>query len=278
MLGKILTDTASCIARFLCNYRGKRFAEAIERSIDAFHRGLNNVDFNIERNGELRVLKILSQFNPKCIFDVGANKGDWSCLASKMNPRCVIHAFEIVPSTWAELLQNTTELGNVIPNNYGLSSKEEIISISMGDDDSSTATGCKIEGMQFHNEYYSQEIRCKTRKACDYIREQGIGCIDFVKIDVEGMDLQVIKGFEEQLKNVRAMQFEYGIFNISSHDLLADFCRHLRDKGFVVGKIFPKRVVFFEYHFNRENFHGSNYVAVRNDETLLIEMLQSCSA
>lgn len=277
MILRILTKTASRMARFLCNYRGKRFAEVIEQSVDAFHRRLNNVDFDMERNGELRVLRILSQFHSKCIFDIGANKGDWIQLASKMNPSCIIHAFEIVPSTYEELLQNTKELSNVIPNNYGLSSKEENISISLGND-SSTATGCKIQGMRFHNEYYNQKIKCPTRKASNYIREQNIDCIDFVKIDVEGMDLQVIKGFEDQLKNVRVVQFEYGIFNISSHDLLADFCLYLKSKGFAVGKIFPKHVNFIEYHYNMENFHGSNYVAVRNDETLLIDKLQSYSA
>lgn len=277
MILRILSKIASRMAKFLCNYRGKRFAEAIELNVDAFHRSLNNVNFDMGCNGEIRVLRILSQFQPKCIFDIGAHKGDWSRLASKMNPSCVIHAFEIVPSTYEELFQNTKELNNVIPNNCGLSSQEGTISISLGRY-STMATGCKIKGMQSHNEFYSQEILCKTRKASDYMREQNIDCIDFIKVDVEGMDLQVIKGFEDQLKNVRAVQFEYGTFNISSHDLLADFCRHLNDKGFVVGKIFPKFVNFFEYHSKMENFHGSNYVAVRNDETLLIEKLQSYSA
>jgi len=117
-------------------------------------------------------------------------------------------------------------------------------------DHSWTATGCKIEGIKFHNEYYKNEIPCKVRKASDYIREQKLKCIDFAKIDVEGMDFQVIKGFEDEIRNVRVVQFEYGILNISSHGLLADFCRHLYDNGFVVGKILPRCVKFFEYHFN----------------------------
>lgn len=278
MIMKLPNKIVSYMARLLCIYRGKRFAEAIEQICDKFHRGLNNVDFNMKRNGELRLLRIISShFHPKCIFDVGANKGEWSQLVSKMNPSCVIYAFEIVPSTFKELLQSTKDLGNVKQINHGLSSQEGIITISLGHD-SSTATGCKIEGMQFHNEYYDQEIQCKVRKASDYMREQGLECIDFIKIDVEGMDLQVIKGFDDQLRNVRIIQFEYGIFNISSHDLLADFCRHLNSHGFIVGKIFPRYINFFDYQSNMENFHGSNYVAVRSDEKELIEKLQSYGA
>ncbi len=110
------------------------------------------------------------------------------------------------------------------------------------------------------------------------MNEQNIEYVDYVKIDVEGMDLQVIKGFEDLLRKVRVVQFEYGIFNISSHDLLADFCRYLNGNGFIVGKIFPKYVSFFEYDFHMENFHGSNYVAVSANEKELIERLQSYGA
>lgn len=261
------------IARFLCRYRGKHFADGIERQCDAFHRALNNVDFNIERNGELRVLRIITDLQPTMIFDVGANKGEWTLLVSKMSPSSVIHAFEIVPSTYDELLKSTKHLGKVVHVDHGLSNNEEMISISLGND-SSTATGCRIEGMQFHNEYYTNEIKCRARKACDYMRENNIDLIDFVKIDVEGMDFKVIQGFGDLLTNVRALQFEYGIFNISSHDLLADFCRYFNERGFVVGKIFPRHVNFFEYHFHMENFHGSNYVAVKANETDLIETLK----
>jgi hypothetical protein len=99
-----------------------------------------------------------------------------------------------------------------------------------------------------------------------------------VKVDVEGMDFKVIKGFGDQIKNVRVVQFEYGIFNIASHDLLSDFCRHFKHNGFIVGKIFPNSVNFFEYHFNMENFHGSNYLAVRNEEKDLISNLSRFGA
>jgi FkbM family methyltransferase len=272
MFSRALTRAASAMARRLCKYRGKPFAEAIARSIDAFHRRLNNVDFDMAHNGELRVLQIVSQFQPKVVFDVGANKGEWCRLVSTLCPSCMIHAFEIVPATYEELTRNTRDLQNVIANNIGLSSEEGAVSISLGRD-TATATACKIEGMQFHEEYYDRQIQCKTRKASDYLIEKAIESIDFVKIDVEGMDLKVVRGLGDQIRNVRVVQFEYGVFNIASHDLLSDFCRHFKNHGFIVGKIFPRSVNFFEYHWDMENFHGSNYLAVRNEETELIRRL-----
>ena len=43
---------------------------------------------------------------------------------------------------------------------------------------------------------------------------------------------------------MQAVQFEYGVFNIASRDLLVDFYRFLGARDFVVGRILPSRVTF----------------------------------
>ncbi|MFH1387063.1 MAG: FkbM family methyltransferase [bacterium] len=277
MFLKRLNKAIHLIANYICKYRGKPFADIFGGIVDKFHRNINNENFNIEQNGELRILKIMTHFSPKCVFDVGANVGEWSKTISRQYPKCVVHAFEIVSSTYNELVNNTKDLKNVITNNFGLSNEEGVIAISLGRE-SSTATGCKIESMKFHDQYYNREIKCEIRKASDYLKERAIQVIDLLKIDVEGMDLKVIKGFGDQIKKVRVIQFEYGIFNIASHDLLYDYCRYFKQNGFIVGKIFPNYVYFFEYHFNMENFYGSNYLAVRNDEKEIIKKLSQFGA
>lgn len=272
MLLRIIGAVARRISRRLRNNRGKPFADGIEHITDRFHRDLNNVNFNMETNGENRVLQILSGFKFTCIFDVGANIGDWGRAVADLNPGATIHAFELVPSTFAVLSENTKSISRIIKNNYGLSDQSGTVTVNIGND-SGMATVYKIEGVQYHNEYYTKQQTCQVRKASDYISENNIGNIDFVKIDVEGMDLRVIKGFESKIENVKIFQFEYGIFNISSHDLLADFCVYLDKHGFVVGKIFPRTVQFFNYHFDMENFHGSNFIAVKKNETAIINKL-----
>ncbi len=230
----------------------------------------------MNRNGESRVLQVLSKFQPKIIMDIGANEGEWCRLASETFPDSTIHAFEIVPETYEKLLCSTQGIDSIVHNNFGLSDQEGHITINIGAS-SEIATAFKIEGMQNHNDSYTKTVNCKTRKACDYLKERRIESIDFVKIDTEGMDYRVLKGFELHIKKIRAVQFEYGIFNISSHDLLADFYKLLTDNGFAVGKIFPRKVVFFEYHFHMENFHGSNFIAVKKEDFELIKKLETYS-
>lgn len=269
LAGKI----AAGVGRVLCRFRGRGFGDAVERLCDRFHRAIDNVDFDIERNGERRVLGIVSAAAPRVIFDVGANTGEWTRLARSLNPAARIDAFEIVPATRSKLESAVGGLGGVVVADHGLSDAEGVVEVRLGEH-SAMATAFPIQGMAGHESYYSRSITCPVRRADAYMEAQGLGTVDFVKIDAEGMDLRVIRGFGDRLRDVRALQFEYGIFNIASHDLLADFCRHLSAHGFVVGKVFPRRVRFFDYHFDLENFHGSNYVAVRAGERDLIEGLR----
>ena len=271
---RLLRRPATGIGRFFCRRRGARITDKLEQSIRAFHRCLNNVDFDMARNGELRVLRILAHFAPKCVFDVGANTGEWTGLLCNAIPSCCVHTFEPVPTTYQELLRQTRRFPGVVNNNFGLSAAESVIPIACGKS-SSTATACRIRGLHYHDSYYDSVVPCKVRTASDYMEEQGIESVDFVKTDVEGMDLQVIKGFGEKITLVRALQFEYGVFNIGSHDLLADFWDYLTGHGFLVGKLFPRCVVFSDYRLDMENFYGSNYVAVRADHTDLIAQLRT---
>ena len=268
----LLNNTVQRAAQYLCRYRGKPVIESLVKITDLFQWSLHNEKFAMKHNGELRVLRIVTALDPKVMFDVGANEGEWTKIASELAPSSTIHAFEIVPSTYDDLLKSTTHLKNVVQIDHGLSNMEGDISVSIGRH-STTATGCKMDVISPDNNNYNQQINCKVKKASDYLKEQEITSLDFVKIDVEGMDFKVIQGFEHLIRNVRAIQFEYGKFNIFSHDLLADFYSYLTNHGFVIGKIFPRHVKFSAFNLRMENFYGSNYIAVRSDQKELIKAL-----
>ena len=82
----------------------------------------------------------------------------------------------------------------------------------------------------------------------DYLIDNNIETIDFLKIDVEGHDLNVLEGFDQYLKNVRIIQFEYGVFNVDSKGLLVDFYYLLSGFGFILGRLYPNKVLFSEYN------------------------------
>lgn len=96
-----------------------------------------------------------------------------------------------------------------------------------------------------------------------------------MKIDLKGMEYRVLSGFCDFLNKVSVIQFQYGIFNISSKDLLIDFYNLLTKYGFVIGKIMPNCEMCESYHYSMEGFYGDNYLAVKSSNLSLIAKLQN---
>jgi hypothetical protein len=62
----------------------------------------------------------------------------------------------------------------------------------------------------YNHEYTDNKILLEIQKGKDYIENNNILEIDFLKIDTEGHEFNVIKGFEEYLDKIKIIQFEYG--------------------------------------------------------------------
>ena len=62
--------------------------------------------------------------------------------------------------------------------------------------------------------------------------ENKITSVDFIKIDTEGYELHVLKGFEERIANVNIIQFEYGGTFLDNKTKLIDVINYLKEYGF----------------------------------------------
>jgi FkbM family methyltransferase len=232
-----------------------------------------NVNFDLEHNGELRVLEQLRRVEPSVVFDVGANVGDWSMTAARVLHNTRIHAFEIVPQTASDLRSRIEQAhaDSVVVNAIGLSDHAGEIPVAYlpaFSEGSSAAVVQPADEVQW--------VDCPVQTGDAYCAEHGIERIDLLKIDVEGLESRVLAGFESMLSRgaVRAVQFEYGHLNASVRFLLGDFYDLFGRHGYAVGKIYPDGVEFHEYDAWRdEDFKGPNYLAVRGEDATLIALL-----
>jgi FkbM family methyltransferase len=232
-----------------------------------------NVCFESEINGELRVLRVLGAQGPRCVFDVGANVGDWSLAAAAVMPQARIQAFEIVPDTASVMARRLAErhVETVNLNAVGLSDENGTIAVAHLPEFSQGSSAAVVQP--------AGEVQwrdCPVRTGDDFCREHGIEHIDFLKIDVEGLEGRVLRGFDLMLTEGRidVIQFEYGHLNASVRFLLGDFYDLFDGYGYAVGKIFPDHVAFHAYDAWRdEDFRGPNYLAVRRDRAALIDRL-----
>jgi FkbM family methyltransferase len=262
-----------------CTRRIRKFARnrksKIARYIDGlaveFHRNFENWNYRFSSNGESRVLDCLSaDCGIKMIFDVGANQGTWALMAIEKFPQATVHAFELSPPTAGLLLANVAEQPKIFPNAHGMSDANKEIEFFYAPNWNTLSSGVAVTGTTPTEKMLGRVVR-----GADYCQEKAIEIIDFLKMDVEGMEDLVLKGFRELLerKAIRVIQFEYGRVNIESHFLLKDFYTVLTAYGYVVGKIYPNEVLFKEYAYTDEDFLGPNYLAVLRSETALIERI-----
>lgn len=208
--------------------------------------------------GELQMMDKLQKFKFNNIFDVGANIGEWTKMARERQPAGMFHLFEPVPEVYHRCV-SAVHCDNVMVNPFGLSNENSTLDMLYDDDNDRLTTPC-LELLRKH-----PRIRPLFMLAGDeYCRSRNVESIDFLKIDTEGHEFKVLKGFDTMLREgkIQTIQFEYGFANVLTKDLLIDFYRYLQPLGYSIGIQTPNGVHFREYTLCHENFMGPNYVAV----------------
>jgi FkbM family methyltransferase len=78
----------------------------------------------------------------------------------------------------------------------------------------------------------SNKVLLNIKKGKEYVIANNIKNIDFIKIDTEGYELNVLQGFDDVLENVKIIQFEYGGTFLDNGKKLIDVINYLEQKGF----------------------------------------------
>ncbi|MDP8298691.1 MAG: FkbM family methyltransferase [Candidatus Tantalella remota] len=143
-------------------------------------------------------------------FDIGANVGPVSfALAKKSGSEGQVFAFEPGRLIYNRLMDNirlNPEYGKIIqPYKTGFSDKTEARDWNEDKTNRGNA-GFIIQGP-------NQEERVELITVDDFVREQRVKKLDFIKIDVEGMEYEVIKGARKTLEEQKpTLYYETGFF------------------------------------------------------------------
>jgi FkbM family methyltransferase len=224
-------------------------------------------------NSESSVIRNLKPAGFGTALDVGANIGEWSEAALTAWPQCQVHAFEVVPETFAILSRafaGKPELSRLRLNCLGLSDANDVQTMYYYPDDSSLTSDVRR-----HETLPAVPFDARLETGDAYCQRNGVSSIDFLKIDVEGAEHRVLRGFAGLLGagSVQCIQFEYGAFATQTRFLLGDYYALLGDQ-YWIGKIYPGYVEFRDYDWTFENFQFANYCCVakrRPDLRALLE-------
>ena len=143
------------------------------------------------------------------VFDIGANTGQLTLsLAHLVGKNGTVHAFEPISKNFSRLRENIEHenlTSRVILNQLALGDSKKFINFIIPQEryqETSLVPHNQESWADYCNEpdKYTAE-RCKITTLDSYVKENNIGAISFIKCDVEGAELQVMKGAKVLLRS-----------------------------------------------------------------------------
>lgn len=229
----------------------------------------------IETSGEGWVLSEIVR--PSCVavadpvvFDVGANVGDYSSLVHSLIPSARICAFEPAAPVYEQLVDHLSTLGNadiLRAFNFGFSDEEKTVDLYSYTVEGHAASVISSIDRRLPTQVLQVEVanteQINVRTLDGFCASQSIERIDFLKLDVEGHELAVLRGAHGMLERgaISMIQFEFGPANIYSRTYFYDFWSMLSDR-YNIFRIIPGGMVpITDYGEHLEVFLTTNYFA-----------------
>lgn len=163
------------------------------------------------------------------VLDIGANIGFYASILSDLvgkNGR--VHCFEPDLINFKHLQRRVQTLSNVTINQKAVGSKTEKIKIY-------TSKELNVDHRTYQPEVYDTEKEIEAMSVDDYVFLKKIDKIDFIKIDIQGYEMQAIRGMEKTLNsnpNIKLISefWPYGLRTAGSS--LSEYYNYLVQLGF----------------------------------------------
>lgn len=247
-------------------YRGKRYRAVPSQYVD--WQVLCVGAYEIE---DLKIFDaVASHKTPLTVLDIGTNVGHHAYVFATLG--ATVHAFEPNPQLWPiiEAKINMARLTHVYLHKIGLSDRDASLHFYMPDHTNS-GTG------QFVGKPSAGEtITLPVRQGDTYLDEIGAGSIDLIKIDVQGLEPQVLAGLKKTLIRYRPIvSVEIGSENRESIPSIARLASML-PPDYVFHRIAYRHVGLLRFariavlpDKDYPNFDGNLFCAPRENEAWL---------
>lgn len=231
----------------------------------------------VETSGEVQTLQLVRRSIPSnqelILFNVGANVGEYVSNIIKVFPKnSRVFAFEPALASFNKLKANTALHQGVTLINMGLGEKKGTFDLFSDSATSGLASLYKRELSHIQVSLSKKEsVRVTTLDT--YCSKEKIKHIHFLKVDVEGNELNVLKGASSLLSEgaIDVIEFEFGGCNLDSRTYFKDFFL-LLNKNFHIYRVLQHGYApIGRYHEMLEVFLNSNFVAIRKSLRIRIK-------
>lgn len=217
--------------------------------------------------GEVELIKRLT-LPGRMIFDVGANIGTWTKTALTHWSNATIHLFEPTLKSYHSLLQYFADFlptEQIIPNSMAIAHQSGLQTFYVYDDAPAWNTLHRRVALEEKQELRSHPISVLAITLEQYCQQMGISRINFLKVDVEGGELNVLLGARQLLVQgkIDYIQFEYGGAWKDANTSLEQAFQYLQTYNYGLFKIQSDSLyAIANFLPDYEDFEFSNYLAV----------------
>lgn len=195
----------------------------LEKFEDKIQRAQGKGTGSLSLKNEVKVfIKFLGNIksDPKIIFDIGAHQGLWTHEIAEKVSNAEYYLFEPSSVNFSFLKDKFSEYKNIKVKNYALSDILGNATLFFDVPGSGLSSLVKRDLSHFDIPFENSEsVQVCTLDS--FVNENRV-VPDAIKMDVEGLELSVLRGGNETLKNVSLIQFEFGGSNIDSRVFFRD--------------------------------------------------------
>ena len=179
--------------------------------------------------------KWLQNFGINTIIDVGANEGQFIQKISGILPEAHIYSFEPLKDPFRKLKKNIQEGKNITLFNFALGDEEKETIINRNDYSPSSSL---LELTDLHTDAFPITKKIKEENISIKVLDKIADDLELIKkvmmkIDVQGFELNVLRGSENTLKNVDIILIETSFYELyKNQPLFKDIFGFLNDQGF----------------------------------------------
>lgn len=199
------------------------------------------------------------------VVDVGANRGQFTLLMAGLYPDARIVAFEPLMDPFRKLLEVTAKLPKVRAINSAIGSTRTTapMNVSKRDDSSSLLPISAMQEKIFPNTGRARIDHVRVAPLGDFIDEMDLERPSLLKIDVQGFELEVLKGSDDCLDRFDAVYVEASFVQLyNGQPFASDIIDYLHQRGFRLRGIYnlsqmsDGRAVQADFLFDRRQDNG----------------------
>jgi FkbM family methyltransferase len=147
------------------------------------------------------------------VIDAGANVGAYAKAMASVLPEATIHCFEPAPATFDKLRQNTARLRNVRAYNLALGAQPATLPMFTCpmDESNSLLKSTAILQDSWAKTRPTGQVQVEVSRLDDLlVREKAQGRL-FIKVDVQGYEIELLKGATTALQQCVLLQVEVSL-------------------------------------------------------------------